>query len=81
MVASCESCGMPLASAAEHALQDPAIPYCQHCTDADGRLQSADERLERMTQWSMRQNGTDYEKARREAIAYMRTMPAWKNLI
>ncbi len=77
--ASCESCGMPLKAAADHALEDPSIPYCRHCTDADGNLQSAEERLERMTQWAMRQDGTDYESARRSAREYMKTMPAWKN--
>ena len=28
---SCESCGMPLAGAEDHALADPAIPYCTYC--------------------------------------------------
>lgn len=77
----CESCGMPLASAADHALADPSIPYCRYCTRADGTLQSRDERLERLTQWSMRQDGLDYDAARTKSIEYMRSMPAWRDRI
>jgi len=75
--ARCESCGMPLASAADHACADPTIPYCRFCTTDDGRLQPRDERLERFTQWSMRQEGLDYSDARRKAIEYMKAQPAW----
>jgi hypothetical protein len=76
---SCESCGMPLATAADHALGDAAIPYCAHCTDGNGALQPRDERLERFTQWSMRQDGLDYVAARQKAIEYMKTRPAWRH--
>jgi hypothetical protein len=75
---NCESCGMPLAGAEDHALADAAIPYCGHCAP-DGKLQPADERLERFTQWTMRQENLDYAAAREKAIAYLRTMPAWKD--
>ncbi|MEI8333931.1 MAG: zinc ribbon domain-containing protein [Chloroflexota bacterium] len=74
----CDSCGMPLAAATDHALGDPAIPYCRFCTMEDGTLQPRDERLERFTQWAMRQDGLDYDAARAQAIAYMSTMPAWR---
>jgi hypothetical protein len=76
---SCQSCGMPLASAADHALADPAIALCRYCTDERGNLQPRDERLERFTQWSMQREGLDHDAARRKAIAYMKTMPAWKD--
>ncbi len=74
----CDSCGMPLAAAADHALGDPAIPYCRFCTMEDGTLQPRDERLERFTQWAMKQNGLDYEAARAQAMTYLATMPAWR---
>ncbi len=74
----CDSCGMPLATADDHALGDPSIPYCRHCTREDGTLQARDERLERFTQWSMRAEGLDYETAKARAEAYMATMPAWR---
>lgn len=76
---NCESCGMPLASPTDHALADEHIPYCAYCTTADGSLQPRDERLERFTQWSMRQDGLDYEAARRKAVDYMKSMPAWRS--
>ena len=75
----CESCGMPLATDSEHALGDPAIPYCTHCTTADGSLQSREERLERFTQWAMRNDGLDHDAARLQASAYLATMPAWRD--
>lgn len=78
---SCESCGMPLATPSDHALADPSIPYCRYCTLEDGTLQEPDERLERMTQWAMRHDGVDHAEARARSLAYMRTMPAWKDRI
>lgn len=74
----CDSCGMPLATAEDHALGDLSIPYCRHCTREDGTLQDRAERLERFTQWSMRADGLDYDTARARAEAYMSTMPAWR---
>ncbi len=74
----CESCGMPLAEHADHALGDPNSPYCKYCAP-EGVLPPAEERLERFTQWSMRQDGLDYAAAREKARAYMKTMPAWKD--
>lgn len=78
IAANCESCGMPLASAADHALADTSIPYCGYCAP-EGTLPAASERLERFTQWTMKREGLDYSAARQKAIAYMKTMPAWKN--
>jgi hypothetical protein len=54
------------------------IPYCGYCAP-EGNLPPRDERLERFTQWTMRQDGLDYQAAREKAIAYMKTMPAWKD--
>jgi hypothetical protein len=78
LTVSCESCGMPLAGAEDHANHDPAIPYCNYCAP-QGKLQSAEERLERFTQWTMRQDGLDYGAAREKARAYLKSMPAWKD--
>jgi hypothetical protein len=80
MAVNCESCGMPLAGAHDHANTDPSSPYCNHCAPG-GRLQSVDESLERFTQWTMRQDGLDYEAAKDKARAYLKTMPAWKNAL
>jgi hypothetical protein len=78
LAVSCESCGMPLAGAEDHALSDPTIPYCRHCAP-EGKLPPFEERLERFTQWTMRQEDLDYASAREKALAYMKTMPAWKD--
>jgi len=77
---SCESCGMPLAGAEDHALADQSIPYCTYCAP-DGKLPSFDERLERFTQWTMSQESLEYAAAREKARAYMKTMPAWKDAV
>jgi hypothetical protein len=76
----CDSCGMPLATASDHALADPAIPYCGFCTKEDGTHQPRDERLEHFTKWAMKHEGLDHDTAREQAIAYMATMPAWKGV-
>jgi hypothetical protein len=54
--------------------------YCEYCSDTNGQLQPFEERFERMVQWTM---GRDDSKTRDEAesdtLAYMATMPAWRN--
>jgi len=75
---SCESCGMPLAGAEDHALANLEIPYCSYCAP-EGTLPAFEERLERFTQWTMNQEGLDHAAAREKARAYMKTMPAWKD--
>jgi hypothetical protein len=69
---------MPLAGAEDHALADPSIPYCIHCAP-EGKLSAAEEQLERFTQWTIRQDGLDYTAAREKALAYLKSMPAWKD--
>ena len=64
----CESCGMPI----------EAGPYCPHCVDESGALQSFDVRFERMVDFMLRQDpcvGRPVAEGR--ARAYMGTMPAW----
>lgn len=65
---NCESCGMPIDSG----------HYCQYCVDENGQLQDFDTRFERMVQWQQRR-GSPREQAETETIAYMATMPAWKD--
>jgi hypothetical protein len=66
----CESCGMPIESGV----------YCQHCTDATGKLQEFDERLKRMAQWTLRQGQAKTPaEAEQRALAYMATMPTWRD--
>ena len=66
----CQSCGMPIEDGT----------YCQFCTDADGNLQSFDERFERMVQWTLhRESAATREQAEANTLAYMATMPAWRD--
>jgi Putative zinc ribbon domain len=73
---TCDSCGMPLRTAEDHAPGHDAL--CNYCAPG-GTLQPFDERFERMVQWSMRQNGLDRPAAEQATRDYMRTMPAWKD--
>ena len=67
---TCESCGMPIESG----------PYCPHCTDETGQLQSFDERFERMIGWQARRDpSAGREQLESETLAYMATMPAWRD--
>jgi hypothetical protein len=67
---NCESCGMPI----------EAGPYCHYCVDESGKLQPFDERFERMVHWQARRE-PNASRAELEAktLAYMATMPAWKD--
>ncbi len=66
----CESCGMPI----------EVGPYCGHCLDEHGALQTFDERLARMSQWARRHEpGLSDADAEARTLAYMATMPAWRD--
>ena len=78
-VTSCQSCGMPLGSPAEHAGADETNPYCSHCVTETGELQPFEERFERVTQWGIRKDGLDRRAAEQRAREYMRSMPAWRD--
>jgi hypothetical protein len=65
---TCESCGMPIETGR----------YCSHCVDADGNLQSFDERFERMVGWQARRNPEQTrEQVEAATLEYMATLPAW----
>jgi hypothetical protein len=54
--------------------------YCAHCTDETGKLQDFETRLERMVAWTMRRNSElDRTAAEKQTIAYMASMPAWRD--
>jgi hypothetical protein len=68
--ATCESCGMPIETG----------HYCAYCTDAEGKLQSFDERFERMVGWQARTNpASSREELERQTLEYMAAMPAWRD--
>lgn len=79
MTTTCESCGMEMTTADDHALADAHSRYCRYCANPDGSLQEFEERFERMLQWAMRQDGLARDAAVEQTRAYMRTMPAWRD--
>jgi len=66
---SCESCGMPIENGR----------YCQYCVDETGALQAFDDRFARMVDWQLREKGCDRAEAERDTLAYMATLPAWRD--
>jgi hypothetical protein len=53
--------------------------YCEHCVDESGRLQDFNTRFDRMVSWVMRRDAhLSRPDAERQTIAYMATMPAWR---
>lgn len=67
---TCESCGMPIETGR----------YCAHCVDDTGALQQFDERFERMIAWeARRQPNASRAELERATLAYMATMPAWRD--
>lgn len=55
-------------------------PYCSHCTDDAGRLQSFDDRLATMIAWQTRRTpGAPAAEIERRTLAYLATMPAWRD--
>lgn len=66
----CQSCGMVIESGT----------YCSYCVDAQGNLQSFEERFERMVQWAARREPSlTRAAAERRTREYMRTLPAWRD--
>jgi hypothetical protein len=66
----CDSCGMPIESGR----------YCSYCTDLEGRLQSFEERFERMVAWQVQRDpGASRDQVEAATRAYMATMPAWRD--
>lgn len=76
---TCTSCGMPMAAVEDHAPNHPDSAWCRFCATPEGDLVPFEERLERMTQWEMRQHGLDRPAAEQATRAYMRAMPAWRD--
>lgn len=70
MTHTCESCSMPIETG----------PYCQHCVDARGHLQSFEERFERMVAWQARKKPeAPRAELEKDTLAFMKKMPAWKD--
>lgn len=79
MTETCQSCGMSMATADDHAPGHPDSAYCRHCSTPQGDLQAFGERFERMVQWEMRKGAKDRDVAEAVTRAYLRAMPLWRD--
>ncbi|MFZ5365960.1 MAG: zinc ribbon domain-containing protein [Patescibacteria group bacterium] len=76
---NCQSCGMPMATDADHGGARVENPYCKYCTDPSGNLKSKEEVREGMINFQMQQSpGKTREEIAAEVDQHMRTMPAWQ---
>jgi hypothetical protein len=73
----CQSCGMPMSSAADYGGGDEENTCCVHCCHEDGSLKDYDEVHQGMVSLFMKTRGMDKESAGQAARDYMATMPAW----
>lgn len=70
MSATCDSCSMPIETGS----------LCEHCVDEQGHLQSFEVRFARMTDWQARRHPEQpRERIEADTIAYLATMPAWRD--
>jgi hypothetical protein len=66
----CESCGMPIETGI----------YCRYCADENGKLPAFEQRFDRMVAWWTGQHPElPSDEVRRQALAYMAQMPAWRD--
>ena len=73
-LASCQSCGMPLADA------QPGQMYCTYCTDEHGQLRPWEVVLEGTTVgYFMHMQKLPRDKAEQAAREHLAKMPAWKS--
>jgi hypothetical protein len=75
---TCDSCGMPMPTAEDHALADPALPHCRYCSAPDGSLKSYDEVLGSLIVFLQRTQGLEMDAARGVATSMLSTRPAWR---
>jgi hypothetical protein len=66
----CQSCAMPIETGI----------YCHYCVDEKGNLPPFEDRFDRMVQWmSSQKPGLSLDEARKQTLAYMAQMPAWRD--
>ena len=70
----CQSCGMPLSASDARGISDK---YCVYCTDSEGKLKSWDDAVSGLAQHLDSWQKVGNEEARKRAIRYLTSMPAW----
>lgn len=81
MTTNCIACDMPMESAADHALGDPARSYCRYCAREDGTMQSYPEKLGNYMDWLVSSQGLDPAAARDQAVTILGRLPAWRDAV
>jgi Putative zinc ribbon domain len=76
----CIACGMPMETAADHALGDLTKDYCPHCARDDGSMQSYPEKLAGFSRWLTSTQGLDDAVARDQAARILGQLPAWRDV-
>jgi hypothetical protein len=79
MMKVCIACGMPMKEKTDFALGDPTKDYCRYCARPDGTMQSYEEKLTGMTQFIVRTQGLDPQRAQTAASEMLAKLPAWQN--
>ncbi len=74
---NCISCGMPMKTPSEYAMNDVTKDYCVHCARPDGSMQSFEEKKESLTDFIVKTQGLDKAVAVKAAEGMMRKLPAW----
>lgn len=70
----CHSCGIPLSVPDARGASDK---YCVYCTDSEGNLKSWDDAVSGLAQHLDSWQKVGNEEARKRAIRYLTSMPAW----
>ena len=76
---TCIACGMPMKSSDDFALGDTNKNYCKFCCRTDGSMQSYEEKLESMTAFIVKTQGSDNNSAKKVAKDMMAKLPAWSD--
>ncbi len=74
---NCISCGMPMKTPSEFAMNDTAKDYCAHCARPDGSMKSFEEQKESLAGFVVKTQGLDKTVAVKTAESMMRKLPAW----
>jgi hypothetical protein len=72
---------MLMTDISDYAAKNMRSKYCRYCANAEGMLQSPQERLAKLTAFIMEDENISEEAAREKAIKQMRKMPAWKGKV
>ncbi|MCL2172713.1 MAG: zinc ribbon domain-containing protein [Nitrososphaerota archaeon] len=74
----CIACGMPMNAKNDYSMGDENKNYCVHCTNANGSMQTFEEKKESMTNFIVKTQNLSREAAENVALSMMKKLPAWE---